>query len=83
MKFVKLGAAYYGIVGVERKMELTFVKLGAAYYGMWQSMITLVSNWEHFPFLLYDDPRSQKYGHFGRVSKIREWKMFRIVQYTC
>ena len=38
---VKFGAAYYGIVDVERKMELKFVKLGAAYYGMWQSMIII------------------------------------------
>ena len=46
---------------------------------------TLVSNWEHFSVSIYicDDPRSRKYGHVIRVSKIREWKMFRIVQYTC
>ena len=47
---------------------------------------TLVSNWEHFSVSIYyicDDPRSQKYGHVIRISKIREWKMFRIVQYTC
>ena len=36
-----------------------------------------------FRFYICDDPRSQKYGHVIRVSKIREWKIFRIVQYTC
>ena len=42
-----------------------------------------MSNWEHFSVSIYlcDDARSRKYGHVGRVSKIREWKMFR--SYTC
>ena len=42
LTFVKLGAAYYGIVDVEQQIQLMFVKLGTAYYGMWQSMIIYI-----------------------------------------
>ena len=43
-----------------------------------------MSNWEHFSVSIYicDDPRSRKYGHVGRASKIREMDNVSIVQYT-
>ena len=43
-----------------------------------------MSNWEHFSVYIYicDDPRSQKYGHIGRASKIRKMENVSIVQYT-
>ena len=42
-----------------------------------------MSNWEHFsvPIYICDDPRSRKYGHVGRASKIREMENVSIVQY--